>query len=357
MAGSSYAQRKWNQTSSADQTATSSRLGQGSKGGIGNQARLERMAARQDSGLAPETSQRPQARPEQLGPQTLAPETSPRPRARPDRETFVDEFAVEAAVQAVLAFVQSNYPSFMAEAEGNVARILSRCAWDFIENPRQVAYIVATAHWESQFGHPKYSRSESLVEDHNRYRQGGDGNWSAKNHVTTARAGVARYSQGDSEEALDLDYWSDAYGGMLGNQPGTTDPSDFRGRGFVQLTGRENYAEMTRRLTDEGFTYFLDGVTWGRDETPIDLVTHFDHVNRSPELAAKILSYGMMNGSFTGAELPDYVDDRRTNYTDARAVVNGTDQATEVAALARRYQGVLNDVWPRVFWRTFDAPR
>ncbi|RME27099.1 MAG: hypothetical protein D6798_05355 [Deltaproteobacteria bacterium] len=354
MAGSSYAHRRWNRSGTTDADQPAFAPDRGLSGDIGNQARLERIAGQQGAGLAPDPSLRPVARPERQESGSLAPETSPRPRERPERETFVDEFAVEAAAQAVLAVVPDQ---FMPEAEANVARILSRCAWEFIENPHQVAYILATAHWESRFGHPKYSRSESLVEDHNAYRQRGDGSWSARNHVTTARAGAPRYSHGDSRESLDLDYWDDAYGGRLGNQRGTSDASHFRGRGFVQLTGRSNYAEMSRRLTDEGFTYFLDGVTWGRPETPIDLETHYDHVNRSPELAAKILAYGMMEGTFTGQDLPRYVNDRRTNYTGARAVINGTDQAAEVAAIARRYERVLNDAWPRVFWRSFDPPR
>lgn len=45
-----------------------------------------------------------------------------------------------------------------------------------------------------------------------------------------------------------------SYDGIMGNCPGTTDWSDFRGRGPIQLTGRDNYTALTRWAQSEGHT-------------------------------------------------------------------------------------------------------
>ena len=58
-----------------------------------------------------------------------------------------------------------------------------------IRLPDQVAYLLATADHESRLGHPRFSRSVPLVEDHNPFRQTPRG-WVAKVHTNgrTVRA-------------------------------------------------------------------------------------------------------------------------------------------------------------------------
>lgn len=86
------------------------------------------------------------------------------------------------------------------------------------------------------------------------------------------------------------------------------------GRGFVQLTWQSNYQKMSSWLG-------------------IDLVNNPD-LALQPEVAAKILVYGMINGSFTGKKLSDYITGSYNDFYNARRVVNGLDQAQKINDLA-----------------------
>lgn len=88
----------------------------------------------------------------------------------------------------------------------------------------------------------------------------------------------------------------------------------YYGRGFVQLTWRENYVRMGRFLG-------------------VDLKSNPD-LALNPFYAANILVYGMMNGSFTGQKLSDFIDNGVANFHDARRVVNVLDRATLIEGYA-----------------------
>ncbi len=107
----------------------------------------------------------------------------------------------------------------------------------------------------------------------------------------------------------------------LGNtQPG--DGQRFKGRGYVQITGRRNYADWSRRLG-------------------VDLVGN-PQMAQDPRIAAQILVGGMRQGTFTGRRLDQYINDQQTDFTGARRIVNGNDKAGTIAQTAQRLLQAMN---------------
>lgn len=248
--------------------------------------------------------------------------------------------ALATAVNAALGVVAA---STKDRASDHVPIIMAQAARSGITVPNQVAYLLATAEHESGFGNEKYSRSESLIEDHNPIK-GSAGAYYAKVHA--GRGGTV---YGETKEEVVTKYWDRAYGHKLGNNDGTSDGANYRGRGYVQLTGRDNYKKMSDHLNAAGFKYELDGTTWGGQGTPIDLVNNYTHVNLSKELAAAVMIEGSKEGMFTTRSLDNYITDDKTDYTNARRVINGTDRAADIAGIARRYQGAVSGLWAPVF--------
>ncbi|MBB4637824.1 phage baseplate assembly protein V [Longimicrobium terrae] len=101
----------------------------------------------------------------------------------------------------------------------------------------------------------------------------------------------------------------------------------YEGRGFVQITGRTNYTDWGRRLG-------------------LDLVGH-PELATVPETAAKIAVQGMKKGTFTGAKISRYINDQKTDFVNARRVINGTDKADLIAGYAEKYKTALGscDDW------------
>ncbi|MBT9386341.1 peptidoglycan-binding protein [Pseudooceanicola sp. CBS1P-1] len=93
------------------------------------------------------------------------------------------------------------------------------------------------------------------------------------------------------------------------------------GRGLVQLTWDYNYAGAGEKLGQD-FTSDPDTVL-------------------APEAAVQILVRGAMEGWFTGHALPEYVSATRCDFEGARRVINGSDRAADIAALATEYLAAL----------------
>ncbi|HYW14683.1 MAG TPA: hypothetical protein VE891_00825 [Allosphingosinicella sp.] len=106
----------------------------------------------------------------------------------------------------------------------------------------------------------------------------------------------------------------------LGNiRPG--DGARYCGRGFVQLTGRRNYADWSRRLG-------------------IDLVGN-PALAMEAGVAARILVDGSLLGTFTGRKLADHLHDDVSDWRGARRVINGLDKASLITGYALRYYAAI----------------
>lgn len=118
----------------------------------------------------------------------------------------------------------------------------------------------------------------------------------------------------------------------LGNLlPG--DGAKYAGRGYVQLTGKRNYAKADQELHE----MMPEGQ---------NLVSNPDLAMR-PDIAAAIMRKGMEEGWFTGKKLKDYLPiigvAKREQYMAARRIINGQDRADLIEDYAQWYEKGLRE--------------
>jgi len=162
------------------------------------------------------------------------------------------------------------------DAMRHISRLLQACVTQGITDKSHVAYVLASAQWESHMG-------ALMVE------------------VTSGTAYEGR---------TDL---------------GNTHPGDgvrYKGRGYVQITGRRNYQQYT-------------------DLLGVDLIAHPERATDAA-IAARICTDGMANGRFTGKRLDQFGTDGSYDFGNARQIVNGHDQAAAIAGIGHRYRAVMN---------------
>lgn len=99
------------------------------------------------------------------------------------------------------------------------------------------------------------------------------------------------------------------------------DGKSWLGRGLVQLTHKRNYQIMTPIVG-------------------VDLVAN---PNKAMEtrVAVKIMFDGMERGSFTAHKLSAHINDQKTDYYNARRIINGVESAAKVATYAKAFEAAL----------------
>jgi hypothetical protein len=123
------------------------------------------------------------------------------------------------------------------------------------------------------------------------------------------------------------------YGKGKGHSYGEPDPETgqvYYGRGYVQLTWRENYRRAGRECWDRSLT------KGGADfELSPELML-------TPFYAAQAALMGMAQGWFTGKGLGDYdTPSGGYDYVQARHIINGSDRAEMIAGYARTIEQAL----------------
>lgn len=114
-------------------------------------------------------------------------------------------------------------------------------------------------------------------------------------------------------------------GTLIGKRLGNVKQGDgylYRGRGYVQITGRANYDRLGRAIGD---------------------VMLHDWPERAlnQDIAYQIMSVGMRRGLFTGKKLSDYINERECDYTNARRIINAVDRALMIASYAQSFETIL----------------
>lgn len=173
----------------------------------------------------------------------------------PEVSPALSSFSIDALVMVVP-------PLLRAFAQESIPIILAECRKSDLTSLGHIAYVLATAQHESLCG-------KFMVEL-----------WGPTD--------AQRRYEGRAD---------------LGNiQPG--DGFRFRGRGYVQITGRANYQ------------------TWS-DRLHLDLINQPDLVSRHPDIAAKILVQGMRDGAFRPPHrLSTYLTNAAQDFFNAREIIN-----------------------------------
>jgi hypothetical protein len=116
------------------------------------------------------------------------------------------------------------------------------------------------------------------------------------------------------------------YGLGKGKEYGKPDPTTgqvYYGRGYVQLTWKENYQKQDEKLG-------LGGKLVKDADLALD-----------PVLARQIIIFGMADGDFTGKRLGQFFTDTLTDWYNARTIVNAHDRASDIAGYAEKFHNAI----------------
>jgi len=101
---------------------------------------------------------------------------------------------------------------------------------------------------------------------------------------------------------------------------GQTYTNKYYGRGYVQLTWDYNYKNLSTALG-------LGDALYTHPEKALE-----------PDVAYKVMSHGMRNGTFTGKKLSNYINGSACDYKNARRIINGLDKWDLIKGYAEKLE-------------------
>lgn len=187
-----------------------------------------------------------------------------------------------------------------------ITALLEACSALSVTDARHVSYVLATPMVETG------GKMQPITENLNYSAMGLRGTFPKYFSATDAEA-YTRQPQNIANRA---------YGNRMGNGPESSgDGWKYRGRGYCQITGRDNYAKFSKLLG-------------------IDLVGNPD-LALQDDVAAKIIVIGMRDGIFTGKKLSDYFSATVSDFVGARRIINGQDRAVDIANYAKKFLAAI----------------
>lgn len=156
-------------------------------------------------------------------------------------------------------------------------------------------------------------------------------NWAGRDLRWLAYALATTFWETDQTIQPIAEYGKDSYFKKYDGRTdlGNTERGDglkFKGRGFVQLTGRRNYTKFSKI----------------RD---VDFVSNPEKVMEM-ENAVWIMFYGMYMGSFTGVGFEKFFQKNNLrdveDWRNARRIINGTDKANLIADIAKKFYSAIS---------------
>jgi putative chitinase len=193
------------------------------------------------------------------------------------------------------------FASKMTQAQvRGINAILDRWTANALTDARWLAYMLATAYHET-------GRAMQPVQENLNYGAPG---------LRATFPKYFSYAEAQAYQRQPQRIANRAYANRMGNgDEASGDGWRFRGRGLVQITGRNNYR------------------TYGIENDPDKAL--------EDDVAVHILFDGMIHGRFTGRKLADFFNASVEDWRGARQIINAMDRADDVAGYASAFLGAL----------------
>lgn len=193
----------------------------------------------------------------------------------------VNKTKLDTSIRRLISYIESKKLSKLLSPEqrDNITDIIKTAVNEYgLNDLREIAYILATIFWETD-------RTFKPIEE---------------------------YGKGRNK----------AYG-----IPHKNTGKIYYGRGYVQITWYDNYDRFNTILKLKGYKN-IDLIN-----KPEQACTH--------DIAKHIAIIGMQKGKFTGRRLDDYFDSSKSDWYNARRIINGIDKAVIIKDIAIEFYNEL----------------